>query len=211
MTDAMREALAQRVVELERELETERGYRQAVERSEEMLEERLHEAEHERDRLEQSYHLLASEMVYEGNSVQHWQQKAKAYKSCAGAVYELKQLTGSEAPDEVVETVQALAAQLERISEAFDESMELHREACAQDGEWPQELAYAAEVWMAQDAPTTSLASRDAAAYEAGYIDGWDHRTGTKPEDGDYRACGRRLARSLAEVKYRQSSETNND
>ena len=46
----------------------------------------------ENDDLNQRYHLLAAEMVYEGNSVQHWKQKALAYKKCAGFVYEVGQL-----------------------------------------------------------------------------------------------------------------------
>lgn len=53
---------------------------------------------------------------------------------------------------------QALATHVERLHEAFDESMELHREACAQDGEWPNELEFAAEIWMAKEEPKNSLA-----------------------------------------------------
>lgn len=46
------------------------------------------------------------------------------------------------------------------------------------------------------------LAQLQANAYERGYIDGWDHRPGTKPDDGNYTACGRRLARRLAAIRY---------
>lgn len=47
-----------------------------------------------------------------------------------------------------------LTVQLKRLDEALDESMHLHQEACAQDGEWPQELSYAAEVWTHKDSFT---------------------------------------------------------
>lgn len=40
------------------------------------------------ERLENELHLLASEMVYQGNSVQHWAQKARAYKDAVGKGYE---------------------------------------------------------------------------------------------------------------------------
>lgn len=62
------------------------------------------------DDLEMRYHLLANEMVYEGNSVQHWRHKAQAYKYCAGAIYKLEKLTGAETPAEVLKKVHALVA-----------------------------------------------------------------------------------------------------
>jgi hypothetical protein len=46
----------------------------------------------ENEDLNNRYHFLATEMVYEGNSVQHWRQKALAYKECAGFVSDVKQL-----------------------------------------------------------------------------------------------------------------------
>lgn len=61
------------------------------------------------DFLEEDYHLLASQMVYNGNSVQHWEKKARAYKECAGVVYELKRIFGVESPDEVLDKVKELA------------------------------------------------------------------------------------------------------
>ena len=57
------------------------------------------------EELQRQYHFLASEMVYEGNSVQHWRQKALAYKECAGVIYELKSLLGVETPADVLEQV----------------------------------------------------------------------------------------------------------
>jgi hypothetical protein len=41
----------------------------------------------ELDHVKQQYHFLASEMVYEGNSVQHWCQKARAYKEALGEAW----------------------------------------------------------------------------------------------------------------------------
>ena len=35
-----------------------------------------------------SYNLLATEMIYQGNSVQHWHAKAEAYKGIVSAVCE---------------------------------------------------------------------------------------------------------------------------
>jgi hypothetical protein len=37
----------------------------------------------------EAYHLLASEMVYEGNSVQYWRDKAIAYKKVVDAQKEI--------------------------------------------------------------------------------------------------------------------------
>lgn len=62
----------------------------------------LTEKREDEDHRELEYHLLASEMVYEGNSVQHWRNKALAYKECAGVIFELKQLLGVETPKEVL-------------------------------------------------------------------------------------------------------------
>lgn len=62
----------------------------------------LTEKREDEDHRELKYHLLASEMVYEGNSVQHWRNKALAYKECAGVIFELKQLLGVETPKEVL-------------------------------------------------------------------------------------------------------------
>jgi hypothetical protein len=67
--------------------------------------ERLRE---ERDDLERRLSLLAGEMVYDGNSVQHWVAKARAYKECAGVVYELKQLLSVNSPTEVLAAVKSL-------------------------------------------------------------------------------------------------------
>lgn len=46
----------------------------------------------ENDDLHTRYHLLSTELVYEGNSVQYWRDKALAYKACAGFVGEVRQL-----------------------------------------------------------------------------------------------------------------------
>lgn len=80
--------------------------------------EHLEEVLDERDDVVARYHLLASEMVYEGNSVQHWCHKARAYKECAGAISKLKEITGTDSPDAVVEAVNALAAKLVTVCEA---------------------------------------------------------------------------------------------
>lgn len=80
---------------------------------------------------------------------------------------------------------------------------------------WIENEQTTANVWelarkigrWSLSAPETSLARVKAEAYEAGYVDGWDHRAGTKPEDGDYRACGRRLAKQLADGKYRGAGD----
>jgi hypothetical protein len=55
------------------------------------------EAENERlqeehDDITARYHSLAQEMIYEGNSVWYWRNKALAYKGCAGFVYDVKEL-----------------------------------------------------------------------------------------------------------------------
>ncbi|MCE8012916.1 hypothetical protein [Billgrantia desiderata] len=80
---------------------------------------------------------------------------------------------------------------------------------------WIENEQTTANVWelarkigrWSLSAPETSLARVKAEAYEAGYVDGWDHRAGTKPGDGDYRACGRRLAKQLADGKYRGAGD----
>ena len=44
----------------------------------------------ELDSSKEAYHLLATEMVYEGNSVQYWRDKAIAYKKAVAAQNEIK-------------------------------------------------------------------------------------------------------------------------
>ena len=93
----------------------------------------------------------------------------------------------------------ALDAHLDRFMDATDEF-------AMADDDWVEDLER-----VRNDKPKTSLAqlkARVAAeAFEQGYLEGWKHRAGTIPQDGDYGACGRRLAKQIAEVFYPQPGE----
>jgi len=64
----------------------------AAERLSAELEQQLVEVRKENEDLHNRYHLLATEMVYEGNSVQYWRDKALAYKRYAGIVSRLREM-----------------------------------------------------------------------------------------------------------------------
>lgn len=144
MTDAVREALAQKIEELEAEV----------------------------DALTDKYHLLSSEMVYEGNSVQHWRQKALAYKECARAIYDLKEITKADTPASVVAAVHALAAHLEFIKDGVmnapvasgvcccGDSMENHADPMS-CGHIPVDMWDDYKEGLFDQSPTISLARRD--------------------------------------------------
>ena len=51
------------------------------------FEDYIREVNDELSRVEENYHLLAHEMVYEGNSVQWWQSKATAYRKAIEDVW----------------------------------------------------------------------------------------------------------------------------
>jgi len=48
-------------------------------------------------RIEENYHLLATEMVYEGNSVQWWRSKALAYKAALSKAWDALHAAGIKA------------------------------------------------------------------------------------------------------------------
>lgn len=55
-----------------------------VESPERVTSEAFSELVEERNQLARDLELLATEMVYHGNSVAHWEQKARAYKAIVG-------------------------------------------------------------------------------------------------------------------------------
>lgn len=74
----------------------------------------VRQAIEERDDFERRYYDLASNMVYEGNSVAHWRNKAVAYKDVIGKVWDELQAAGiaCDGTRSCVEAVRDLAASL---------------------------------------------------------------------------------------------------
>lgn len=64
--------------------------------------------------------------------------------------------------DVAAKTTTQAREERDALAEALDEAMHLHHESCAQDGEWPHDLRFAADVWQSSERSTTSLTRRDA-------------------------------------------------
>ena len=88
----------------------------------------IRQAIEERDAMEHAYHLLAGEMVYEGNSVQHWRSKARAYGDAVTGVWnELKAAgivcDGRKSCTEGVRELAARVAELEADARALSDAV----------------------------------------------------------------------------------------
>ncbi len=68
------------------------------------------------DAANERYRLLATELVYEGNSVQHWQQKARAYQAAIDAAWDSMRKAGHH-PDGKTTLASAIDAALKEQAE----------------------------------------------------------------------------------------------
>jgi hypothetical protein len=83
----------------------------------------INQAIEKRDEIEQRYHDLAQNMVYEGNSVAHWCNKARAYKSAISEVWEELKKAGIT-PDGYKSSADGIRELAERFSSTEKASQE---------------------------------------------------------------------------------------
>lgn len=74
----------------------------------------IRQAIEERDEMERKYHFLATELVYEGNSVEWWRSKAVAYRDAVDAVWRELRAAGisADGTKTCADGVRELAAKL---------------------------------------------------------------------------------------------------